>query len=205
MSSISPTGVLSIAAKLYRLLLLIYPADHRRKYGPSMTQVFCDLCRDSYRQKGLAGVVWLWLRVLPDTAVTAALEHYSASREGDRLMTKKQHCTAIAFTGFPLALWLILVVINPGFVGRMVTPARSPAQPVGWILTGTILVLVTMTYVAQRWAFALANQPASNHVAGKAFLRNIIFMCSIVFIALPATLLVLFGPAIVTVLEAGIF
>ncbi len=204
MSSISPTGVLSIAAKLYRLLLLVYPADYRREYGPLMTQVFCDLCRDSYRQKGLAGVVWVWLRVLPDTAITAALEHYAAPREGDLPMTKKQRCTAIAFTGFPLALWLILVVINPGFAGRMVTPARSPAQPAGWILTGTILVLVTMTYVAQRGAFALANQPASNHVTGKAFLRSIIFICSIVFIALPATLLVLFGPAIVTVLEAGL-
>ena len=38
-----PPRVLSISDRIYRMLLVVYPAEHRREYGSLMAQAFCDL------------------------------------------------------------------------------------------------------------------------------------------------------------------
>lgn len=35
-------GLYTLSLRLYRLLLHLYPAEHRRAYGPLMVQTFCD-------------------------------------------------------------------------------------------------------------------------------------------------------------------
>ena len=67
--------LLSISDKAYHLLLYVYPAAHRREYGPWMAQLFRDLCRDAVQRDGAWGLVWLWARTLLDTARTALVEH----------------------------------------------------------------------------------------------------------------------------------
>jgi hypothetical protein len=59
----------------YRALLRVYPAAHRREYGPWMAQLFRDLCRDAVQRDGALGLIWLWVRTLLDTARTALVEH----------------------------------------------------------------------------------------------------------------------------------
>jgi hypothetical protein len=202
-SRISSTALL-VTERLYHILLFAYPAAHRREYGLLMTQVFRDLCRDSYQQKGFLGLVELSTHTLSDVAVTAAVEHFYALKEGSQLMTKEQHRRAIISAGFPLGLWLGLLLINPAFASRMVTLTHSPAQPLGWIMTAAIFILVGIAYIAQRKGFALTNRLGSpGWVVSRTTLRSIIFVCSIVLFVWPATFLVLFGPAIVTVLCAG--
>ena len=57
--------------KLYRLLLLLYPREHRVEYGESMVQ----LARDRFRDEG-GGVrtVLLWGQLVGDAAVSALSE-----------------------------------------------------------------------------------------------------------------------------------
>jgi hypothetical protein len=78
MSDNHSNRVLSLSDATYQLLLLLYPAVHRRDYGPLMARAFHDLARDAHSQAGLCGLLVLWLRTLPDVAVSAAVEHWDA-------------------------------------------------------------------------------------------------------------------------------
>lgn len=225
MSRILPKNVLLLAERLYHLLLFAYPATHRRKYGPLMAQLFRDLCRDSYHQEGFVGLVRLWRHVLTDTAVTATVEHFYALQEGGQLMTKRQHWMVLYLAGLPLELGMLLFLINPAFVGQMLTP--NAAQPIGWVMAAAVFVLVGTAYVVQRRIIVLSQPSGSSsqavcgrvsRIAWTVLLgpfrsialnghrgRGLLFACSILFLVWPAVLLVLFGPAIVTVLNAGLY
>ncbi len=74
MSSQQPTQPLRTSDRLYRALLMAYPAKFRREYGPLMAQAFRDLCRDAYRRRGVPELLKLWVRTLPEVAATAAVE-----------------------------------------------------------------------------------------------------------------------------------
>lgn len=179
----------SIAERLYRVLLFAYPAKHRREYGPLLVQLFRDLCRDSYRQKGPLGLIQLWIYVLVDTVVTAAVEHFYGLQEGGQVMTKRQHWTVLSLAGLPLELGVFLFLINPKFISQLFTPNK--AQPIGWLMTAAILLLASAAYVVQRRIIVLGK---------KGF-----FVGSVLFLVVPALLLVLFGPAIVMILKAGLY
>jgi len=116
-------------------------------------------------------------------------------------MTKKQHCLALASTAFPLALWLLLGLLNPRFANRMLV--HSPAQPAGWIMAAAIFVLISTAYFIQRKRFELLHQSnETNGTLSRTPLQNVAVVGSIMLLVLSATSLVLFGPAIVTVLNA---
>ena len=218
-------NVLLVAERLYRILLFAYPVTHRREYGPLMAQLFRDLCRDFYRQKGFVGLVQFWSYVLTDTAVTATVEHFYTLYEGGQIMTKKQHWMVLSLVGLPLELWILLYLINPAFTGQMLTP--NTAQPVGWLMMAAVFILMGTAYVVQRGIIVLSqiSDSSGQAVCGKASRiawtillgpfrsialsghpgKGFLFACSILLLILPATLLVLFGPAIVTVLKAGLY
>jgi hypothetical protein len=223
----SPRNTLRAAERVYQGLLFAYPAAHRREYGGLMAQVFRDMCRDSYRQKGFVGLVRLWRHVLADTAATAVAEHIYTLQEGGQIMaiTRKQHWMVLALAGLPLELGAVLCLVNPAFMSQMVTP--SAAQPAGWVMAGVALMLAGAAYTVQRRIIALAQAPApsgpvacgrASHIAWSIVLgpfrsialnghrrKGFIFACSVLFLVLPSTLLVLFGPAAVTVLNAGLY
>jgi hypothetical protein len=67
--------MLTVSNFFYRLLLRAYPADHRRAYGKLMAQLFRDLCKDAYAQRGVLGLIGLWLYTLADTFANAFIEH----------------------------------------------------------------------------------------------------------------------------------
>ncbi len=76
------TPWIALSERAYRVLLMLYPAEHRREYGPHMAQVFRDVCRDAYRQRGTCGVLVTWLPVLLDLVITAVEER---RKEGIRM------------------------------------------------------------------------------------------------------------------------
>ena len=201
-----------VSESLYNVLLLAYPATYRREYGPLMAQLFRDLCRDSYRQRGGVGIVRLWCHVLTDTVVTATVEHFYLLKEGGRMMTRKQHWMVLLLAGLPLLLGLFLYLINPAFMGKVF--ASSTVQPVGWLMTAAVFILVGTAYFIQRRIIVMSQLPDSSGqaVGGRVSLiawmgqrgREFLFVGSMLFLVLPAVLLVLFGPAIVTVLEVGL-
>ncbi len=60
---------MSWSDRLYRTLLLCYPAEFRLEYGPEMTQVF----HDRRRREPLPA---LWLELIADIGITASREHF---------------------------------------------------------------------------------------------------------------------------------
>ena len=67
--------------KTYEWLLVAYPKLHREEYGPAMSQLFRDQCRDAWREARHWGLTRLWLRVLPDLIKTSIVERFSALNE----------------------------------------------------------------------------------------------------------------------------
>lgn len=200
MSRAPSAKVLSTAEKLYNLLLHIYPTAHRLAYGPLQTQLFHDLCHDAYRQAGFMGLVRLWNFVLTDTVKSAAAEHIDTLRKGDQMMTKRQHRIILLLAGLPLVIGLLLFLINPIFMGQMLTP--NAAQPVGWLMTAAIFILVGAAYMVQRRIIIQAQSSGSTNPAVEGSVSRIAW--TIPFLVFPAMFLVVFGPAIVRIISAGL-
>ncbi|MFN8529328.1 MAG: hypothetical protein U0670_12010 [Anaerolineae bacterium] len=66
--------LITVSERVYRALLIAYPADFRREYAAEMTRLFRDTCRDVYRQGGAAAIVLCWLSILLDLFLTALQE-----------------------------------------------------------------------------------------------------------------------------------
>jgi hypothetical protein len=80
----NPIPWIALSERAYRALLIVYPADYRREYGPWMAQMFRDVCRDAYQQQGAAGIVLWWCTTLFDLALTA----FEQRRKGGFRMSK---------------------------------------------------------------------------------------------------------------------
>jgi hypothetical protein len=70
---------LRFSASLFSSLLLFYPQEHRREYSEEMNQVFRDLAREIYAERGFSGLIVLWLKTLYDLLKTALQEQLKAS------------------------------------------------------------------------------------------------------------------------------
>ncbi len=81
---------------LYRLFLRIYPAPFRRVYGSRMAHVFRDSCRDVLQRHGLAGLIMLWLRTLPDLASSGWLERWHVLKEASRSMATDRYTRTVS-------------------------------------------------------------------------------------------------------------
>ncbi len=72
---------IALAERIYRTLLMLYPADYRRAYGALMVQVFRDVSRDRYQQQGMVGMVLWWCTTLLDLSLTV-IEQWRKVRFG---------------------------------------------------------------------------------------------------------------------------
>jgi putative ABC transport system permease protein len=59
--------------RLYRLLLLLYPASFRREFGAEMRHAFAMRCGEG---SGIGGVALLWLETVPEVIGNAAAAHW---------------------------------------------------------------------------------------------------------------------------------
>jgi hypothetical protein len=69
-----------IEERVYRGMLLLYPADFRDRFAGEMVQLFHDKLRDARAGRGSGGAAGAWLRLLGDVAATAALERMRRNR-----------------------------------------------------------------------------------------------------------------------------
>src|SRR5437879_1526912 len=67
--------MIPLSIRLYRVLLLAYPAPFRHEFAGEMLSAFRDRCEDEGASQGLWGIALIWLQVLADTAITAPQEH----------------------------------------------------------------------------------------------------------------------------------
>lgn len=75
-----PNQTPSISGRVYEALLVAYPKEFRRAYGPQMAQVFEDLRREERQRAGAFGITRLWVRTLLDLGATAFVERSKAMR-----------------------------------------------------------------------------------------------------------------------------
>jgi hypothetical protein len=149
------SGVAVWSARLYRALLLAFPAPFRRAYGDEMTRAFRDLCRDAWRTGGAKGVLALWPGALRDLLHAASSEHV-----GGLTMLR---LTLILTLAAP-ALFLL---DNLAFLGYATLIGEPPAYMIdvaiygfiGWLGLAVVAWLVGAFVTARqgRWGwFALA-------------------------------------------------
>lgn len=66
----------SFSERIYRLLLLAYPAEFRHIYQHEMVQTFRACQRSALHQHGKWGMASMWSFLLRDLATTVVIEHY---------------------------------------------------------------------------------------------------------------------------------
>ena len=65
-----------ISVRIYRSLVMhVYPASFRKRYGSEMTWVFCEMVTDSTREHGAVGLIATWCHVFGDLACSAFHQH----------------------------------------------------------------------------------------------------------------------------------
>jgi hypothetical protein len=139
----------SYSDHVYRVLLLAYPKEYRREYGPQMEQAFRDLRREALRRGGGIGLARLWVRVGLDLASSAVVE-----RSEDKEIATRDHMYRPA-VGFALAAALILVTV--GVLGGEGDPEVMSLWVLPLIIIGAIAYTVTNTHsTAYRWAIRVA-------------------------------------------------
>lgn len=69
-------------------MLVAYPPEFRREYGPHMVQVFRDCYREEHKTERRFGVGRLWLHTLFDLIRTAPIEHWENWRKDNWVMNK---------------------------------------------------------------------------------------------------------------------
>jgi hypothetical protein len=76
---------MSLAKRLFQIMLLAYPREFRLAYGMEMTQVFRDCYRD-IQSDGFTSGIAFWLRMILDVIRTAPLERWEALGRRYKLM-----------------------------------------------------------------------------------------------------------------------
>jgi len=96
-----------LSTRLFQFMLLAYPREFRLDYGPKMTQVFRDSCRDT-QTRGLAASLQFWLPIIFDVIKTAPVERWET--------LGKDHATMKNLKTNVVGLLACLVVIVVAFL-----------------------------------------------------------------------------------------
>jgi hypothetical protein len=142
-------------ARLYRVLLALYPAAHRREYGTLMEQLFRDRCREVLNQRSLRSLARFWWSVLADLIVSAPSEHVSQLIQ----TMKTQNFDKLSFK-----LLLIAIVLSAVAAPVLVTAGLAPA----------CLYLSTLAL--------LARAVAEWHRAPGEWLRGLLWMAGMLLV-----------------------
>jgi uncharacterized membrane protein len=133
-----------VSQRVYGLLLLAYPLEFRREYGPHMAQVFRDCERRERKLQRVAGLPRLWLHVLADLSKTAPKERLQNFGKGVSIVRALRNMV-IAIVIYALAFIVTGEVLArarqhlPFAVGSFIDALVS----VGILFNFIVLVLVT--------------------------------------------------------------
>jgi hypothetical protein len=136
----------SFGARLYALLLYLYPASFRREYGESMLQLFNDQCRSI---SGPGGYAVLWVKTLRDLLLSVPAAHSNGPRpasNGARLLW-----TVLAVLGL---VFVVNAVILPSWISRMpsdvptIVQATEAAMPGPYRTVALVAVAIVSTLLA---------------------------------------------------------
>ena len=92
-----------VSERVYRALLVVYPAEHRREYGEPIVQLFRDRMRrdgDGFRTLGV------WVQMVFDLVGSAFIEHR------ERAMWEGARVKRIALRSGEFLLWSLVAAIG---------------------------------------------------------------------------------------------
>jgi hypothetical protein len=172
---------------LYRTLLAAYPSRFRQEYGAHMVQVFQDCCFQALRNRGVRGVLRLWIVTLIDLVRSAIAEHAHKEIQVNKPMDTEEIWMggwALIWAGVVLAgghiaffmgnpdLWMIsgllilfvgLPLLTAGVLalrkryGQQVGAFGSDALLLGTILAGLSVFLALFTRYEWSWLAGLVS------------------------------------------------
>jgi len=99
---------LEVSARIYRMLLWAYPASFRRQYADEMADLFRDMAEAAVERRGTAGLIALWLRLVPDVVFTVVAQQLA---ETERRVAMWQEFWGWAHVSAALTAALILAAL----------------------------------------------------------------------------------------------
>jgi hypothetical protein len=135
-------------------MLLFYPREFRRDFGPDMAQVFQDCYRSEQRSRGPGGIWSLWFQTFLDLARTAPKEHLEKLGKDDSVMNN--------FRRDALALLGCIAIIVVAFL--LLSYGRRHEVPAILIIGRALDALVTAGIVGNLIVFLLAKLTKFNPV-----------------------------------------
>ena len=177
--------------RAYRALLRLYPATFRDDYGEEMRRLFGEQLRDARASNGRRAVAGLWTRAIADVLETAPRHHLRKEHRVPEPIPAGTSTATIPVRPGPRSgprvllglspLWALLffAVTAPGFFD----PFFSNRPSVAGVPAGIFIIAVAMTLMlAGVWLLRRSGSDAGIVLAFLAF-------------TLPATVLILVGPA----------
>lgn len=102
--------------RIYRALLILYPADYRLEYEALMVQVFRDVSRDAYHSKGALGLAFWWCETLLDLTRTVIEQRRKVGIHMSMLLQFLQRISgALLIAGGLLLCFSSLAELQPGW------------------------------------------------------------------------------------------
>ncbi len=185
----SSSRLLLVADRLYRALLVAYPAAFRHTYSADLAQLFHDCSRDARQRDGLRGLCGWWRRALVDLAATAVAQRVAQAREG---MARRGARLALVLTA-------LLLSLTTGYVNTHNAEVQAPML---CLLVSTLGLGLARPRRAWRWALIIgAAVPLSQAVAAVVrvsvpYPNDLHHVLSSIFVLIPAMLGAYVGAAI---------
>lgn len=126
------TPLITLSERIYRALLILYPADYRLEYGGLMVQIFRDVSRDAYHSRGAIGLAFWWCATLLDLTRTVIEQRKKVTMSkstwiqitGSLLVVGGAFCALAAFSQFQpddhysyYGIYQVLILLMaPGFL-----------------------------------------------------------------------------------------
>lgn len=106
-----------LSARIYRLLLLLYPRSFRRDFGAEMMRLFVDISGSAVDHRGSIGLAIVWFRILVDTVSAAPRERLA---EAQRIFCgSRQRLLDLHWQTALLASLLVGIVLTPADLASM--------------------------------------------------------------------------------------
>ena len=100
-------SALRLSERIYRVLLVAYPEEFRREYGPHMVQAFGDLYREERRRSKKGWLVRLWVGTVSDL-VTSALAQRSSAHANREVAMRDHRLAGIGFVLLVVPLFFVV-------------------------------------------------------------------------------------------------
>jgi hypothetical protein len=191
---------MSRSERVYRVLLLAYPGEFRREYGPQMEQAFGDLSREARERGGKVGIALLWTLAISDLARTAVAQRITPRADHQEVAMYDRRLAVVGLVLLLAPLYFVSAsLLKYGLgIGLLFDPLEAFLSVAGRravfntvspfvFLGGLCLALALNTYAVAGLNFSREDGTIVSTIRLKRRLSNIVVVA--VSILLLATLL----------------